>query len=163
MIRSIFVISAAVVLSSSMGEVGAAGAAGAEGAAQVLVPAATYVRGFQALLPSNRFEVHVDAFLIDEDEVTESAYAACVAAKKCRRPAVTSKQPNYPVRAVSWDDAVAYCVFVGRRLPTEAEWERVAFPPAKDQVGTGPPPYTKEPCIALLIGGVSGESCGHRF
>ena len=137
------------------------GALGADaGPPQVLVRAAAYVRGIGAIRDKDTFEIQVDAFLIDQDEVTEGAYAVCVAAKKCGKPAVTSKKPNYPVRGVSWNDSVAYCAFVGRRLPTEAEWERVAFPPAKGQAGSGPLESTKEPCVALFIGGVDGKSCG---
>jgi formylglycine-generating enzyme required for sulfatase activity len=151
------------VLSCALATAGSIRAGGADGPPQVLVPAATYVRGIGAIRAKDRFEIQVDAFLIDQDEVTEAAYAACVAAKKCRKPAVTSKESNYPVRGVSWNDAVAYCAFVGRRLPTEAEWERVAFPPSKTQAGLGPLQYSKEYCISLFIGGVDGESCHHRF
>ncbi len=164
MIRSgVTAVSVAILLSSGLGGARAAGAPGADGAREVLVPAATYVRGLRGGLPGERFEVQVDAFLIDQDEVTEAGYAACVGAKKCRKPAATSKEPNHPVRGVSWNDAVSYCAFVGRRLPTEAEWERVAFPPAKEQKGSGPLQYTKEPCVSLLIGGVDGESCRNGF
>jgi formylglycine-generating enzyme required for sulfatase activity len=155
------VIGVAAVLWSSLGAVRAVGADA--GPPQVLVPAATYVRGIRAIRDKDRFEIRVDAFLIDQDEVTEGAYAACLVAKKCRKPTVSSKELNYPVRGVSWNDADAYCAFVGRRLPTEAEWERVAFPPSKRQKGSGPLQYTKEPCVALFIGGVDGESCGHHF
>ncbi len=82
--------------------------------------------------------VAVAPFLLDRTEVTNGAYADCVAAGKCRRPAhldtVKSgfapleafRLPAHPVSGVSHEDAEKYCAFVGKRLPREAEWERAA-------------------------------------
>lgn len=76
-------------------------------------------------------EVTVSPFYIDITEVTNRAYAACVAAGVCTQPEKQEfyNDPNYaehPVVYVSWDQATVYCQWAGKRLPREAEWEKAA-------------------------------------
>jgi len=75
--------------------------------------------------------VTLDAFWIDQTEVTNGMYSICVKAGDCKEPSITTEyfDPNYanhPVVYVSWEDANAYCTWADRRLPTEAEWEKAA-------------------------------------
>ena len=76
-------------------------------------------------------QVYVDTFSMDTHEVTVEQYAAFLQTKGIDPPSgwKTMNQPAHhkrPVANVDWRDAVAYCTWAGKRLPTEAEWEKAA-------------------------------------
>ena len=75
--------------------------------------------------------VNLDAYWIDQTEVSNTRYQQCVDDGACDPPIDTeyyndSNYSNHPVVYVYWRDAVDYCQWAGRRLPTEAEWEKTA-------------------------------------
>jgi formylglycine-generating enzyme required for sulfatase activity len=75
--------------------------------------------------------VQIDPFEIDKYEVTNREYLQCMEAGACQAPRRTEQlyNPTYalsPVLYVSWWDAQNFCAWEGKRLPTEAEWEKAA-------------------------------------
>ena len=107
-----------------------------------LVPGGTFTMGLNhpRAIPDEMIEhrVTVESFYLDKTEVTNAAYQQCVDAGVCRRPRDIDTQksgfeplklfrtPQRPVTGVSRQDAIAYCRWAGKRLPTEAEFERAA-------------------------------------
>ncbi|GJL78003.1 MAG: hypothetical protein NPINA01_09920 [Nitrospinaceae bacterium] len=84
-----------------------------------------------ALGPENpAHRVHVDAFFMDIYEVSNADYQEYVKATGAKQPAYVDDPnfngPTQPVVGVSWKEAVNYCEWKGKRLPTEAEWEKAS-------------------------------------
>ena len=101
----------------------------------LLVPAGPFTMGADRGGEEDEHPAHVvalPAFYLDRTEVTQAAYQACVVAGVCRKPDpfVLMKGlghfdgPNKPVTAVSWSEASAYCTWMKKRLPHEAEMEK---------------------------------------
>ena len=108
---------------------------GKDGAPMVLVPAGEFVRGSPPgegdddEHPQKR--IYLDAFYMDKYEVTTARYADFLRVSPREKPEYweqvnPNKHGNLPVVGVNWDDARAYCEWAGKRLPTEAEWEKAA-------------------------------------
>ncbi len=119
---------------------------GKDGAPMVLIPEGSFPMG----VPHGdrdggrdeypRHDVFVNDFYIDKFELTNGRYLEFVKATKHRIPqnpknatrnlwegdTITESLADRPVVNVDWADAQAYCQWAGKRLPTEAEWEKAA-------------------------------------
>ncbi len=99
----------------------------------VLVPAGEFTMGSPEGDPDEKpaHKVQISAFFMDKYEVTVKQYAAFLQESGGDRPAEwktmnkTANQ-NRPVMGVDWAEAARYCKWAGKRLPTEAEWEKAA-------------------------------------
>jgi serine/threonine-protein kinase len=109
-----------------------------DGMNMVYVPAGKFAMGSDDLNDTKpAHTVSLDAFWIDQTPITVRMYTLCVEAGRCGEPSEKGSEThstyygnrdfdNYPVIYVNWNMAKTYCEWVGRRLPTEAEWEKAA-------------------------------------
>lgn len=100
--------------------------------------------------------VSVPSFEMSKTLVTVEQYAECVKAGSCSIPGPERNNCNWgkngyskhPVNCVSWEQAAQYAVFVGGRLPSEAEWEYAARSGGRKQkYPWGDSPATKRLCV----------------
>lgn len=105
-----------------------------DGMTLVFIPGGEFEMGSSDILKASPVrEAYLDAFWIDKTEVSNQMYGLCVQDGICTAPH-TSHNSHFgerefilhPVIYVTWYDANTYCAWAGRRLPTEAEFEKAA-------------------------------------
>ncbi len=105
----------------------------------ILIPAGKFQMGSGRHHEKPQHEVSLSAYCIDRTEVTTGAYDVCLAGGKCtaaKLPTTNqyaslcnsgkSDRKNHPINCVTRVQSDAFCNSVGKRLPTEAEWEYAA-------------------------------------
>jgi len=99
----------------------------------VLIPAGEFLMGTDDGLPDARptHRVYLSAYWLDQYEATNDQYRRCAQSGVCAPPKDRAafgdpKFAQHPVTNITWDQARLYCQWSGKRLPTEAEWEKAS-------------------------------------
>jgi formylglycine-generating enzyme required for sulfatase activity len=122
-------------------------------------------------------EQELPAFVIDRTEVTVAQFAACVDQGGCSSEGLTmpyfdgsehpdfaefcnwQKRDDHPINCVTWEQARTYCQWAGKRLPTEAEWEKAARGTDGRKYPWGNDGFDK----GTKVANIADESAGKRF
>ncbi|MGZ9235570.1 MAG: protein kinase domain-containing protein, partial [Anaerolineales bacterium] len=76
--------------------------------------------------------IPLDAFWIDKFQTTNAKYEPYITETGSQSPEIWPGEPDHPVRGVTREQALAYCSWMKKRLPTEAEWEAAGRGPGSD-------------------------------
>ena len=139
---------------------------GDEGRDMVQIPEGPFTMGSNDGDPDEapEHQVFLKAFYMDKKEVTQEEYVRFAKMTKRPMPKIEvfeddqSKvlKPELAAMSVSWEDAKAYCKWAGKRLPTEAEWEKAGR-------GEGRRKYPWGDKFATGIANVDGTDDGYKY
>ena len=140
--------------------------AGDDGREMVEIPEGPFKMGSQNgdYDEAPEHQVYLATFYIDKYEVTQAEYDRFVRATRRGKPFVPvfdddiSKilNPALPAMGMSWSDAAAYCQWAGKRLPTEAEWEKASK-------GEGSRKYPWGDTLTPKHANLEGDEDGYKY